>query len=50
MIQRIISRRASWDSFGISEMISALLMLKKYTAKMSQSTYFILQSNSRGLS
>ena len=38
-MQRIISRRASCDSLGISEMISALLMLGKYTAHESQSTF-----------
>jgi hypothetical protein len=40
-MQRMISRRAACESFGISEMISALLMLKKYTAKESQSTYYV---------
>ena len=39
MMQRMISRRASCDSFGISEMISALLMLEKYTPYARQSTF-----------
>jgi hypothetical protein len=36
----MISRRASCDSFGISEMISALLMLENYTSYRFQSILY----------